>query len=419
MFIDEAFIQVRSGKGGDGAVHFRREKYIPRGGPDGGDGGRGGDVILEVISTLNTLSAFRHQARYLAQDGARGGRSNRSGRSGEDRIIQVPPGTLVFNADTGDLLGDLIEPGQRLVVCAGGRGGRGNARFATSRNQAPRIAERGEPAIERSLRLELKLIADVGIVGVPNAGKSTLLAALTKARPKIAPYPFTTLEPNLGVAMLDDDHSLVLADIPGLIEGAHLGVGLGHDFLRHIQRTRVLIHILDGLAENPLLDYAQINSELALFDPGLAGKPQVVCLNKIDLPDVAARFPALEKELHKKGVLLHAISAVAGTNLRKLLFQAAELLAELPTMEEMPAIPVYKMDADPREFSLERLPSGWRVTGAAIERAAAMTYWEYEASIRRFQRILQALGIDSALRQAGIQEGDTVMVGDYELEWHD
>jgi len=316
-------------------------------------------------------------------------------------------------------LGDLIEPGQRLVVCAGGRGGRGNARFATSRNQAPRIAERGEPAIERSLRLELKLIADVGIVGVPNAGKSTLLAALTKARPKIAPYPFTTLEPNLGVAMLDDDHSLVLADIPGLIEGAHLGVGLGHDFLRHIQRTRVLIHILDGLAENPLLDYAQINSELALFDPGLVGKPQVVCLNKIDLTDVAARFPALEKELHKKGVLLHAISAVAGTNLRKLLFQAAELLAELPTMEEMPAIPVYKMDADPREFSLERLPSGWRVTGAAIERAAAMTYWEYEASIRRFQRILQALGIDSALRQAGIQEGDTVMVGDYELEWHD
>ena len=297
MFIDQAKIYVRSGKGGDGAVHFRREKYVPRGGPDGGDGGKGGDVILEVVPTLNTLSAFRRQTKFLAPDGAKGAKQNMTGRSAEDLVIPIPPGTVVFDDDNGEVLGDMVEHGQRLTVAKGGRGGRGNARFASSVNQVPRLAERGEPGQEHNLRLELKLIADIGIVGVPNAGKSTFLSAVTNAKPKIAPYPFTTLEPNLGVAVLDDEITLVLADIPGLIEGAHQGIGLGHDFLRHIQRTRVLIHLLDGMAEDPISDFAQINSELALFDPLLALKPQIVAFNKMDLPDVQARWPAIESEL--------------------------------------------------------------------------------------------------------------------------
>jgi GTP-binding protein len=419
MFIDEAVIKVSSGKGGDGAVHFRREKYIPRGGPDGGNGGKGGDVILEVLTTLNTLSYFRHQTKFHAQDGMRGGRSDMTGRSGDDLVIQVPPGTLIYDKNSGESIGDLVDDGQRLVVCKGGRGGRGNARFATSRNQAPRMAERGEPGEERTLRFELKLIADVGIVGVPNAGKSTLLAAATNAKPKIASYPFTTLEPNLGVAILDDETSVVLADIPGLIEGAHMGVGLGHDFLRHIQRTRVLIHLLDGLAEDPLLDFSQINSELALFDPNLAKKPQVVALNKIDIREVRARWPEVEDKLRQKGYQPYAISAVSGENVRSLLYEAVRLLAVTPLPELADSVPVYKPESDPRHFTVRQTPEGWQVSGEAIERAAAMTYWENDASIRRFQRILEILKIDEALRQAGVQEGDIIFIGDYELEWSD
>jgi GTPase len=421
MFIDEAIITVHSGKGGDGAVHFRREKYVPRGGPDGGDGGRGGDVILEVQATLNTLSRFRHQRKFRAQDGARGAKQNMTGRSADDLIVHVAPGTLVYSKDSDELLGDLVEPGQRLVVAKGGRGGRGNARFATSTNQAPRIGERGEPGQSLILRLELKLIADVGIVGVPNAGKSTLLSVVTNAKPKIAPYPFTTLEPNLGVADLDEEKSLVLADIPGLIEGAHMGVGLGHDFLRHIQRTRVLIHLLDGLAEDPLLDLAQINSELALFDPQLGQKPQIVALNKMDLPEVRQRWPDLQKELKRRGHKPLAISAVSGENTRELLFQAARLLEEvgIPTLEAGAQLPVYRPQADPRDFTIRREPDGWRVSGASIERAAAMTYWEHDQSVRRFQKILETLGVEAALREAGVQPGDTVHISDYELEWAD
>lgn len=418
MFMDEVVIEVISGKGGDGAVHFRREKYIPRGGPDGGDGGKGGDVVLEVFPTLNTLTPFRHQERFKAQDGGRGGRSNMTGRSGDDLVIQIPPGTMIFDQNTGELIGDLTQAGQRLVVCKGGRGGRGNARFASPQNQAPRIAERGEPAQRRLLRLELRLIADVGIVGVPNAGKSTLLSAVTNARPKIAPYPFTTLEPNLGVAVLDDDTTLILADIPGLIEGAHLGQGLGHDFLRHIQRTRVLIHLLDGASQDPLLDLAQINSELALFDPNLAKKPQIVALNKIDLPEAQERWPHVEATLRQNGYECYAISALIGTNLRILLYRAAQLLASIP-LEKPGTIPVYRFENDPRAFTVSKVSNGWRVMGEAIERAAAMTYWEYDASVRRFQRILEALGVDRALRNAGVQVGDTVYIGDYELEWEE
>ncbi len=419
MFIDEINIQVRSGRGGAGIVHFRREKFVPFGGPDGGDGGHGGDVVLQVEPTLNTLSSFRRRHQYNAPNGARGGGNNQTGKSGEHLVLQVPPGTLVFDADTDELLGDLTHPGQTLVVCQGGRGGRGNARFASSTNKAPRIAEKGEPPAERSLRLELKLIADVGLVGVPNAGKSTLLAAVTNAKPKIAPYPFTTLQPNLGVVELDVETTLVLADIPGLIEGAHQGVGLGHEFLRHIQRTRVLVHLLDGLAVDPLLDFAQINSELALFDPQLAEKPQVVVFNKMDLLEVQERWPEIQAELEKRGYEAYAISAVAGTGLRQVLYRAQQLLDELPPEPEPTAdeLPVYRPENDPRQFSVERISEGYRVIGESIERAAAMTYWEYGQSVRRFQRILQTLGIEDALIEEGVQPGDTVFIGEYELEW--
>lgn len=419
MFIDQAKISVRSGKGGDGAVHFRREKYVPRGGPDGGDGGKGGDVILEVIPTLNTLSTFRQQTKFKAQDGANGAKQNMTGRTGEDLVIKVPPGTIVYDDNTDEVLGDLVEPGQQLVVAVGGRGGRGNTRFVNSVHQVPKVAERGAPAQERNLRLELKLIADVGIVGVPNAGKSTLLSVVTNAKPKIASYPFTTIEPNLGVANLDEDTSLILADIPGLIEGAHQGVGLGHDFLRHIQRTRVLIHLLDGMAEDPVADFAQINTELALFDTELGRKPQVVALNKMDLPDVQARWPRIKSELKRRGYEAFAISAVAGTNVREVLYRAVQLLEELPPPAELVDMPVYRPETDPRAFTINRADDGWRVSGEAIERAAEMTYWEYDQSVRRFQRILGTLGIEDALRKAGVHPGDTVYIGDFELEWQD
>ncbi len=419
MFIDEIQIHVQSGRGGAGIVHFRREKFVPFGGPDGGDGGRGGDVIFVVEPTLNTLSTFRRQHYHKAQNGAKGGGSNQTGKSGEDLVIPVPPGTLVYDDDTGDLLGDLTAGGQRLTVCQGGRGGRGNARFATSTNKAPRIAEKGEPFEERNLRLELKLIADVGLVGVPNAGKSTLLASVTNAKPKIAAYPFTTLQPNLGVAVLDLDTNLILADIPGLIEGAHQGVGLGHEFLRHIQRTRVLVHLLDGTAIDPLLDFAQINTELALFDPDLAEKPQIVAFNKMDLPEVREQWPHIQAEIQARGHEIFSISAVTGDGVRQVLYRARQLLDELPPMVDLTPdeLPVYRPESDPRAFEIERIPQGYRVTGESIERAAAMTYWEYDQSVRRFQRILSTLGIEDALRKQGAQPGDTVFVGEFELEW--
>jgi GTP-binding protein len=317
------------------------------------------------------------------------------------------------------LIGDLLDPDQQLILCKGGRGGRGNARFANSRNKAPRIAEKGEPPYEMNLRLELKLIADIGIVGVPNAGKSTFLSVVTNAKPKIAAYPFTTIVPNLGVAEIDFENSLVLADIPGLIEGAHQGIGLGHGFLRHIQRTRVLIHLLDGLSEDPLLDFSQINSELALFDPRLGEKPQIVVLNKMDLPMVEESWENIKYQLEDRGYETLAISAIAQTNVRKVLFKAFELLKGLPPEEVVDEIPTYRVENDPREFRIEKESDGWRVSGESIERAAEMTYWEYHQSIRRFQRILSTLGIDDALRDAGVNEGDSVFVGDHELEWSD
>jgi GTP-binding protein len=420
MFIDQVNIHVRSGKGGDGMVHFRREKYEPRGGPDGGDGGKGGNVIFEVKLTLNTLSKFRQNEKFAADDGKNGGASQRTGRGGEDLIIYVPPGTVLYDAETGVLLGDLTTAGQQLMVCKGGRGGLGNQHFATSRNQAPRMAERGEPHEEKLIRLELKLIADIGIIGLPNAGKSTLLSVLTNAKPKIGDYPFTTLAPNLGVAKIDDDTTVVLADIPGLIEGAHEGAGLGHDFLRHIQRTRVLIHMVDGQSEDPLADFSQINSELALFDPNLARKPQIVVLNKIDQPDVQERLKEIKASFKKKKVELFTASAMARTNTRDILVAAYKKLSEIPPEEMDDSLPVYKPDVDPNQFEIKREDGDkWRVSGVAIERSAKMTYWEHDGSVRRFQKLIQKLGVDDALRKAGIQEGHTVYVGDFELEWQE
>ena len=402
-------------------VHFHREKFITHGGPDGGDGGKGGDVVFEVRSTLNTLSSFRQNQKFKAEDGLRGGPSQMSGRYGKDLVIPVPPGTVVFNADTGVILGDLTQPRQTLIICKGGRGGRGNQHFATSRNQAPRTAEKGEPYEEKRLRLELKLIADIGLIGVPNAGKSTLLSVLTNAKPKIAAYPFTTLEPNLGVAEIDVNTTVVLADIPGLIEGAAQGAGLGHDFLRHVQRTRVLIHILDGLSDDPVADYSQINTELSLFDPNLAKKPQIVAFNKIDQPEVQERLADIQKKFKKLKVEFMTISALARTNTRDLLIKAHQLLAETPPIEEFEApMPVYKPKEDPREFVVTREDGDkWRISGAAIERAAKMTYWEHDGSLRRFQKIMETLGVNEALKKAGVQEGDTVSIGDFELEWQE
>ena len=402
-------------------VHFRREKFVPMGGPDGGDGGKGGDVIFEVKTTLNSLSSFRRNQKFKAEEGVKGGPAQMSGRAGKDLVIHVPPGTVIFNADTGELIGDLAQPDQRLIICKGGRGGRGNQHFATSRNQAPRTAEKGEPAEEKRLRLELKLIADIGLIGVPNAGKSTLLSVLTNAKPKIAPYPFTTLEPNLGVAEIDPDTTVVLADIPGLIEGASHGAGLGHDFLRHIQRTRVLIHLLDGLSEDPLADYSQINSELALFDPNLAKKPQLVALNKLDQPEVRERLADLQKKFKKKKVELWTISALARTNTRELLIKAYQALQDTPPLEQFEApLPVYRPKEDPREFVITREGANeWRITGSAIERAASMTQWEHDGSVRRFQKIIATLGVDEALRKVGVEEGDTIAIGEFELEWQE
>jgi GTP-binding protein len=423
MFYDEAKIAVKAGDGGDGVVAFRREKHVPYGGPAGGDGGKGGDVLLYVDSHLNTLYRFSRRRHFKAARGQHGRGKDQHGASGEDLRVPVPPGTVVHDADTDEVLGDLTEPGQELVVAQGGRGGRGNARFATSTNQAPRIAEHGAPGQERWLRLELRLLADVGVVGVPNAGKSTLLAAVTAARPKIAPYPFTTLQPNLGVVVLDPQTEFVLADIPGLIEGASQGKGLGHEFLRHIQRTRVLIHLLDGLSADPLADFAAINSELAAFGHGLAQKPQLVSLNKMDEPGVRERWPGIQAALEAQGHSALAISALAREGTRELLYRAAQMLAELP--EEVPAreLPVFRPREDGDEgegaFTIEREEDGWWVRGAQVERLAAMTVWNLDEAVRRFQRALERMGIVAALEEAGVQPGDTVRIGERELVWEE
>jgi GTP-binding protein len=418
--IDEAKIDVISGDGGDGLIHFHREKFVPRGGPAGGDGGHGGNVVLVANPKISTLAHFQHKTYFRAQSGGRGGTNNKTGASAEDLIIEVPTGTLVRDAKTDVLLGDLVKPGDRLVVAKGGRGGRGNARFKSASHQAPRIAEKGEPGEERWLKLELRLIADVGIVGVPNAGKSTLLSVISNARPKIAAYPFTTLEPNLGVVTYDD-RDLVVADIPGLIEGAHMGVGLGHAFLRHVQRTRLLVHLLNGESEAPLADYNQINVELSLFDEKLGEKPQIVVFNKMDLPEARARWPQVETDLKARGIIPLAISAAAHENVQTLVQEIFRVMATLP--EELPVVeetPIYELPEDEFAFQITQEEEGvYRVTGKRIERAAMMTYWDYDEAVTRFQNILETLGITRALEEAGVEVGDTVFIGDFELEWTD
>lgn len=394
---------------------------MPRGGPSGGDGGKGGDVILVVDPHINTLSHFKRKVHFKAGHGGPGGTSNRTGRDSEDLLIQVPPGTIVRDAETNAVLADLVTEGQRAIVARGGRGGRGNARYVTSRNQVPRFAEKGEPGEERWLLLELKLIADVGIVGVPNAGKSTLLSVISNAQPKIADYPFTTLEPGLGVVEMDL-RTFVAADIPGLIEGAHKGAGLGYAFLRHIQRTRLLVHLLDGTSADPLADFNQINAELALFDERLSERPQIVAFNKIDLPEAQARWPKLRAALKARGYEAVAISAATQLGVRDLvqrIFARLDTLPAVTYVEEAAELPLYQLE-DTVPFTITRDAAGaYHVTGQRVERAAAMTYWDHDEAIRRFQRTLDAIGVTDALRRAGVQTGDTVFIGEYELEWSD
>ncbi len=426
MFFDTAQIQVAAGKGGDGAVAFRREKYVPFGGPSGGDGGHGGDVILFVDPKINTLVYFRHHRKFKAEHGENGRNKNMTGAQGHDLRIPVPPGTVVRDAATHEVLGDLTQPKAELIVARGGTPGKGNARFATSTNQAPRMATNGLPGEEFTLDLELKLIADVGLVGLPNAGKSTLLASTTAARPKIAPYPFTTLEPNLGVVDLDRETSFVIADIPGLIEGASAGKGLGHEFLRHIERTRILIHLLDGSQPDPIADFDTINAELAAFGHGLAGKIQIVAFNKIDLVEAQDNWKKVQPVLKQRGIEALTISAAAHTNTRELMYRAAQLLKELPEpapldLDAQRALPVIKFEEEAQPFTITRGDDGsWHVTGKQVERLALRHRFDSEESLMAFQRAVEKLGILAALREAGVQEGDTVWIGeDYELEWQD
>lgn len=419
MLIDEAKIFVASGKGGDGMVSFRREKYVPRGGPSGGSGGRGGDVVLQADSHLNTLYFFSKRVHFKAKAGSRGGSSNKSGADADSLVIRVPLGTVVREAKTDLVLADLVTEGARVVVARGGRGGRGNAFFKSAANQAPRLAEKGEPGEERWVTLELKLIADVALVGVPNAGKSTLLSVVSNAKPKIADYPFTTLQPNLGTVIYDNN-DLVFADIPGLIEGAHMGVGLGHAFLRHVQRTRMIIHVLDGSSDDPVADYNQIKAELALFDDRLADRPEIVVINKLDLPEVREYLPLVKEQLAERGLVdTLAVSALTRENITRLIQLAFEVAAASPKLLLHPVgeLPVYELADGDVAFEITRADGIFYVSGAGIERAAAMTYWDYEEAVARFQKTLETLGVAQALEEAGIQDGDTVFVGEHELEW--
>ena len=419
MFTDQVKIYVKAGDGGNGVVAFRREKFVPLGGPAGGNGGRGGHIVFYVDEGLNTLFAFRRQVHHRADSGTNGGGANKTGANGPDLRIPVPPGTLVRDAESGALLADLTKQGQEAEIVSGGRGGRGNVAFKTARNKAPHMAEKGEPGEERWIELELKLVADVGIIGVPNAGKSTLLSVVSAAKPKIADYPFTTIVPNLGVAEVSH-RQFVLADIPGLMEGAHEGIGLGLDFLRHIERTRLLIHVLDGSSPDPLGDFEAINQELTLFNPALADRPQIVAFNKMDLPDAQAAWPEAERAITEFGLPVLSISAVTRENVETLLYRVQAMLDELPPQEDPfeSELPEITPGEDESIFTIQRVDDEtWRVHGIAIERAAQMTNWDYYEAAMRFQRILRAMGVVEALREAGVEEGDTVQIDELELVW--
>jgi GTP-binding protein len=417
MFYDTAKIYLKAGDGGDGVVSFRREKYVPEGGPNGGDGGRGGNIEFIVDEGLRTLVDFKYKRHYKAGRGQHGQGKNMHGKSGEDLILRVPPGTLIKDADTGELLADLTMPGQRIIAARGGRGGRGNARFLSNKQRAPRIAEKGEPGEERWLQLELKLLADVGLLGFPNAGKSTLISRISAAKPKIADYPFTTLSPNLGVVSVEEGKSFVVADIPGLIEGAHQGVGLGHDFLRHLERTRVLIHVIDlnSLEQEPIEAFRIINRELELYSPELSKKPQVVAANKIDVPEAKERLASLI-EAFGPDIPVFPISAVTGEGVRDLLYKVQAMLEEIgPVEPEIVPETAWKetrYDPEKEPFTVTPEDGIYIVTGKEVERQVAMTDMANEEAVRRLARILRKMGVDDALREAGARDGDEVRIGD-------
>ncbi|MBM7554629.1 GTPase ObgE [Thalassobacillus pellis] len=424
MFVDQVNVYVKGGDGGNGLVAFRREKYVPKGGPAGGDGGNGGDVVFEVDEGLNTLMDFRYQRHFKAKRGENGMSKGQHGKNSEPLVIPVPPGTTVKDADTGEVIADLVEHKQQAIIAKGGRGGRGNIRFATARNPAPELAENGEPAQERNIQVELKLIADVGLVGFPSVGKSTLLSVVSAAKPKIADYHFTTLAPNLGVVETGDQRSFVMADLPGLIEGAHEGVGLGHQFLRHVERTRVIVHVLDmsaGEGRDPYEDYLTINQELFEYDERLKERPQIIAANKMDMPESEENLSAFKDKL-EDDFPVYPISTLTKEGLKDLLFAVADALDRIPKdstpIEEKTERVLYKYEKEDIAFKITRDPDGAYVLyGDQIEKLFKMTDFNRDESIRRFARQMRGMGVDEALRKRGAKDGDTVRLLDYEFEF--
>jgi GTP-binding protein len=423
QFVDEVKISLKAGDGGNGMVTFRKEKFIPRGGPSGGDGGHGGSIVLKADARLNTLVDFRYKKDYKARKGEDGGSSNKTGKDGRSLELKVPVGTIAYDVDTGAVLADLVNDGQTAILAEGGRGGRGNAAFTTSTQQTPRFAERGEPGEQRDVRLELKLLADVGLVGFPNVGKSTLISKISAAKPKIADYPFTTLVPNLGVVRVDENRSFVVADIPGLIEGAHQGAGLGHQFLRHIERTRLIVHIIDvsGLTgRDPLRDYDVINDELSNFSDKLAGRPQIVVLNKVDMPDGHALAEIVEEYLKAEDQPIYRISSLTGEGTRELVFAIADKLDQLPK-EEVPISEVVHYTADTSDnWEVKKITDHeFVVEGKPIETIVAMTDVNNEYALRRLHRQLDKIGVMQELKKMGVHDGDTVRIRNIEFDYED
>jgi GTPase len=420
MFTDRVKVFVKAGDGGAGQLSFRREKFVPRGGPDGGNGGRGGNVVLEVSRQLNSLQDYRFKHHFAAVRGGRGGGSRRHGKDAPDIVLQVPPGTLVKDED-GTTLADLVADRQRLVVARAGRGGRGNASFKTSTRQTPRFAELGEPGESRWLWLELKLIADVGLVGLPNAGKSTLLSVASAARPKIADYPFTTLEPVLGVVELADDASFVMADLPGLIEGAAEGAGLGLQFLRHVERTRALIHVIDassGDRQKLWDDYQQVRSELKKYSPALARRPQLIALSKMDAVTDSSEVVAFRQRLVKLRRRTFPISAVTGEGVQDLLWATQRTLVrrrDKAAAEPLPALKVYRGPTTADPFTIEPVEGGFRVSGDQLQRLLAMTDMTNPEGLAHFQRMLDRWGLNDALARHGARGGEMVRISDVEF----
>ena len=424
MFTDYAKIYVSAGKGGDGAVAFRREKYVAAGGPDGGDGGKGGDIYFEVNPDSNTLIDFRYKKKFKAENGENGEGSHRFGKSGADLYIKVPLGTIVKNAQTGEILADLSENNKKVLVLKGGRGGKGNSHFATATRQAPRFAQKGEEGEEAELILELKLLADVGLIGYPSVGKSTILSVVTSATPKIAEYHFTTLEPNLGVVKSEYGDSFVIADIPGLIEGASEGVGLGIKFLRHIERTRLLLHVIDVAGtegRNPVQDFYTINKELEKYSKKLATRKQIIVANKIDSMQDETLYNELEKVAKENNMKIFKVSAVTGQGMKELMIEVSKILKTLPKeelIEEKEAKKVYKLE-DEEPFTITKEDDMYVVDGPAIRELMRKVNMEDNESLYYFQKNLDILGVNQKLKEAGVKDGDTVKVYDYILEWED